>query len=1348
MPLKKCLTLFALLALMISCTKQEPKAIEQGFTETIERGRLEACARMNLFSNLFEKKNIVATFDCTAWSKDFPVLRAHVGEFNERAWDNLFLPISKRALNDRNVLKQSIAVTQVLEEQNGLDDLGNVITALSDSNFYDGMNELFSCAASEKCQRASAPEKNDIVDAFGILELLRQVPSEVQVVATAGVAALEELSSNFSREVMKVLTSSEFIKKRVEMLDLLVKFATQPRTRLERAFLPQLFVAHTNSEHGSLYTWLNSPYFGPQLFKQLIAFTDRYPLAVKDLRSLGQVRSIGLRCESEVNAGFYVNLDKHIYVLLNKIRELNRSELNKFLADDLSMHQLASQACPNFSQISVDIDGTKHVLDVVRMKKAMIDFTQIPGVYELTRIVANELIKASQGDEVMLGNFMAAQMSENYIGAGVDWLRIIDQTSPALFEEYSRYIKAFPATSFTNISRIVEHVVAEEQDSTWPAISKLWFFFTAEEKNFVFNYLDRHFSAGTNYKALFTYYLDIYSILMPSFNELVSDWRDNGKDVENFNGLKELAFRFHGQESLDEFKKFFSREHILKVIELFVNNGEQLTAWAQEVRAALPIIVRNQANFEFSSSAVSLADQCLTDLATNDLALLIKNFPSSCRPLEGQTLLEKISVLASLSHDFHQQHGYTPFVASGLLAPVVVQNFIVLVKKSFDQAIASGVSALAHLKWLKAHLVDQNVRTALNEFQLLLGSFPQQSSQRLQEKTQIELANYISDSEANERLSKLLERFARWRMNSKEQEVFSRVYPAQVQERSCISELNQSIGGTPCPNLEQFKSFVANFTELLARKNDESPLAVRQFLKALDPDAGFLVPYQGITSTAKNLSIQESLKMFWDLSDRSRAVNNKLMVYEDSSGKKEQNVTTMERIEVVIRDVNFDANYLGAHYKNSVAKSYDYLKVVDSKYDLFKICVGAGFCGKFMNRSEKKMARNAVAAFPSLMDVNRDGLAYGDYMKALLGSVVSSSSRASQISTIVRFRRDRDGFNIPWIQTKKQLRKHNGVILSELAGIGAFSNMARWTRDRFGRNENSFESFLKSQELLLISENFLKGFDASVSDKTLSELLLAINNSKETLVVDLWHWVNTLNYSQLRRVEDTLGDLLVIASSLSKNYPAANWDRLVQFATWGINNYSAIKVHWGEDRLYDIVASVQPLLEFVANGLIDEEELFAPVVTDLYKLFEKVFLDEADRVNVLTLIQENFNAAQAKSITKILVHSSRLIKQEWSYGAKDSLAGFMALSGATNSKNGGLRGFAHYLNQTANKRACRYEGELVYCQNNPHYLELNKLVGVVARNEDSWLKYVGSMFDNLDPLADWMTDSLGLIKLE
>src|SRR5690606_15202803 len=181
----------------------------------------------------------------------------------------------------------------------------------------------------------------------------------------------------------------------------------------------------------------------------------------------------------------------------------------------------------------------------------------------------------------------------------------------------------------------------------------------------------------------------------------------------------------------------------------------------------------------------------------------------------------------------------------------------------------------------------------------------------------------------------------RWR------DIANRQYPARDESRSCKNTNNPNIGGDVCPTKDEFLTFIENLVALMVRRNDESPLAIRQFLNALDPTVGLQIPLRGVKTETKNLTIHESMQMFWDLTDKSNPLNTQKMPYETSEGKTNQEVTTMERIEVVIRDVNFDANYLGAHYKNSVAKSYDYLKVVGSKYSMFKLCVGARFCGKF-----------------------------------------------------------------------------------------------------------------------------------------------------------------------------------------------------------------------------------------------------------------------------------------------------------------------------------------------------------------------------------------------------------------
>ena len=114
-------------------------------------------------------------------------------------------------------------------------------------------------------------------------------------------------------------------------------------------------------------------------------------------------------------------------------------------------------------------------------------------------------------------------------------------------------------------------------------------------------------------------------------------------------------------------------------------------------------------------------------------------------------------------------------------------------------------------------------------------------------------------------------------------------------------------------------------------------------------------------------------------------------------------MTTLERVEITMRDVRFDMNYLGAHYKNAVAKAEDYNETVSKKLKMFKTCVGLRFCGKFFSKQQVRMAKNAVAAYPGLLDANKaKEFSYGGYMQALLGVFVRSSSKKSQKTALVK----------------------------------------------------------------------------------------------------------------------------------------------------------------------------------------------------------------------------------------------------------------------------------------------------------------------------------------------------------
>lgn len=100
--------------------------------------------------------------------------------------------------------------------------------------------------------------------------------------------------------------------------------------------------------------------------------------------------------------------------------------------------------------------------------------------------------------------------------------------------------------------------------------------------------------------------------------------------------------------------------------------------------------------------------------------------------------------------------------------------------------------------------------------------------------------------------------------------------------------------------------------------------------------------------------------------------------------------------------------------------------------------------------------------------------------------------------------------------------------------MSAFSNGGRILRDRVGRTQKEFDEFLNSRGLGLVDEKMLEGFSAEEGERAATELLstlLRVKSFEGTLLhEEVIDFLGDLNYSELRFVERTVSDLLVVFS--------------------------------------------------------------------------------------------------------------------------------------------------------------------------------------------------------------------------
>ena len=606
-------------------------------------------------------------------------------------------------------------------------------------------------------------------------------------------------------------------------------------------------------------------------------------------------------------------------------------------------------------------------------------------------------------------------------------------------------------------------------------------------------------------------------------------------------------------------------------------------------------------------------------------------------------------------------------------------------------------------------------------------------------------------------MTKLLNDYQSWVDSGQASKASFIKIESQPEQYKCKNYQNTKIGNNPCQEKEGLYKGVDDLLTHLSRSNsDKRPTGVGQLVRSSIAEQGLLIPFDRDNQTLKRMTLKETMEMMYRLTDKSIEVNTKKYPYypigvrPNKVDEKDylQPMTTMERIEVTIRDVRFDMNYLGAHYQNAVARSVDYNKVVEGKGKLFKTCLSVRFCGKFFSRDQYRMAVNAIETYYGLLDANAH-FGYGDYMKGLLTMVVGSSSKIAAKDATLRWKVGGKEVVIPYIQTKGQLKKHNGVILTDLAMMSAFSNGGRVIRDRVGRTQKEFDQFLASKGFNLVNEKILEGFEREGAEASALELinnLLKVKTPEGRLVHhDIIDFFSDLDYSELKFVEKTISDMLVVfsyvgvppwipkdkrESSEYKRYLNSNYYSFFQYLSKYVELYPALKsklprrLDGSKVKVLDVLKVLASPLKFFRMKLEAEDPDYYFVLNELFLGLNKFlfttkssleskgvalllnFLRDPAEIGDLYLNLRNMYALldvmhigeQKGSFSEIAFHIQKLNKTE--------KLNFNALR--------------EYINHTSREENCTQSDNTIRsCVNNPHYDEFAKLGEYVLRRDIS-----------------------------
>jgi hypothetical protein len=205
--------------LLVSCQKQKPGEIAPDYRDSLsELGRAEACKKTNLLEDILLRENITNLFQCTTWDEKFPKLFKVMTEIPPADWDYFLEPVNKEIFNNRELRDKLVALTKELDQKGGLDDMGRVITSLSDSNFFGHVHEVMACAQSPECSSDKGITEEDIWKFFTFFRM-----EEGDVINFAkllgGISySLQNGGADFKKTLGEELGNEVFLRTRADFL--------------------------------------------------------------------------------------------------------------------------------------------------------------------------------------------------------------------------------------------------------------------------------------------------------------------------------------------------------------------------------------------------------------------------------------------------------------------------------------------------------------------------------------------------------------------------------------------------------------------------------------------------------------------------------------------------------------------------------------------------------------------------------------------------------------------------------------------------------------------------------------------------------------------------------------------------------------------------------------------------------------------------------------------------------------------------------------------------------------------------------------------------------------------------
>lgn len=1425
---KKSLHSFFILSIYLfalSCQKQSaPEIASEEVKSAREIERLNACSSVNFSKGVLLYKNMLDLFVCSKWDEEFPHMFESMKKVSADSWNHLMAPVDQAFIENQQRRDKVFKNIRELDSKGGLDDLSYVLVALNETNFFDSTKALFACVENpgdDLClERAGRiPEKKSLKSIVRIVEADPETIDNLSFSLKSFVKALDGHQENLRVEINKFRSSPLYIPARLKVVDAIAAKARAGFSDEDREFVSKiLLTGNRNGDSPWLYQWVQDLKMSREKFRDLVEYPVlANPAFVGEIKSLEKAYDNGLSCTikstNSPNELVEFVFKTHISEYVSVIRSQSYKSFYDYSSAGIFGLKMSTEVCR-------ELETNKYNVNLIKVLTHFSEFLGEKKFYDLVKFLISQSTATGDPHKTFAENLYLFDVITGDIFSSANSLNsnIVSSTRdfyPVVFD----VVKNLPPESYTSMGEFLQAVGKQENDPKFRGLADLWRFFTPEEKNFIFNFVDRHFDSETNYVLLFDFYtkfLDDLREVQPLFQQ---KWMGSSELEEmSYLTMQDLFSKLAGKETLLDFKKFFSRDHILKVLEV-ISNGQNINRLAKQELDYIysdTYIARNRtekykfkmnydAGFDadYDSKSVIECMQKFSDIQ-NGFYELVRHMPAACTKISNENIAFRMYGWMNAVEE-----SYLSFKKSsnaidslldqtGILSPYMMNSSIGLAKilDNLVGPLGSTVPSKDGLNYLLtsthyylnqksgAPLLDKN----LSWMESLLSVAPDKNIQHRNAllKSFTREDNFSYSKVFFNNFGILFQDYGNWIRSGELAKAQNRSLGAYDPKHDCAKVVNQFITPYPCPNKEVVKLYGNDMLHLLQNafeKEYGSP--VTKILKAAKTGEGLEIPLGGKNQRKVRLTLRDTFRYMYDTSDKSYPINNVEIKFVNEAGKaSREKVTTLERIESVIREVRFENNYLGVAFLNAVVHGKDYNSDVAARKKLLQKCVKIPIirCARKMSDSDLRMALNSLEVYDALSDVNNGRgldarLNYGDYLKTFETSLVGSSAKAAQKAQL---------FPLP----NDVLLKHNGKILSDMTVMTSWSNAARVIRDRVGRTRSEFENFINSEEFKRVDRAMMYGFDLPVAgasaERLLKKMITIPANEKQNLFGNTVDWIAGLNYDETRLVEDTLARAMVVGSYLGSPeivFPNTHFDeQLAQ--KYAENNLFQVFLamekivdHWptlknyfpGDVKLIDAVKPLNTALYFLTNRLNSSSEpqknTAYLALNDLFLVLQTTLFDNLPSPNIAS------NTLKSTNGLDLLLESfkdSNLVTKTYSVARDDYkyldvfhqnngewfMAAGQNLKRMAQSEKVDLKPLRDFISFTTKNVVCR-SGEST-CSANYHYDEPANLVKFLNKKSESGQSHFMLMnqkmfienINNISQMIDYLMPAIAIKEVK